>query len=89
MLIDELRDRYRTSLTKAYALFGMSRSLCRYPETRADVTAAQETALALLKQLRGRRGFDHLIDGLDEETRDEIVQAIASIVPNARAGDQS
>lgn len=30
MLIDELRDRYRTSLTKTCALFGMSRSLYRY-----------------------------------------------------------
>ncbi|KUZ78262.1 hypothetical protein WI37_10980 [Burkholderia ubonensis] len=71
---------------RAAQLFSL---LTGHPEPLADVTAAQETALAVLKELRGRRGFDHLIDGLDEETRDEIVRAIASIVPNARAGDQS
>ncbi|MBN3830933.1 hypothetical protein G3N64_03380 [Burkholderia sp. Ac-20344] len=36
MLIDELRDRYRTNLTKTCALFGMSRSLYRYRSIARD-----------------------------------------------------
>jgi putative transposase len=39
MLIDELRDRYRTSLTKTCALFGMSRSLYRYQSVARDSSA--------------------------------------------------
>ena len=38
MLIDEMRDRYRTSLTKTCALFGMSRSL-RYQSVARDSSA--------------------------------------------------
>lgn len=56
------------------------------PEPRAEVKDARETAIAVLKELRGRRGFDHLIDGIDDETRDEIVQEIASLIDAARAG---
>ncbi|WP_232459095.1 hypothetical protein [Burkholderia ubonensis] len=65
----------------------IQRGMFKLPKPRAKVTDTQETALAVLKELRGRRGFDHLIDGLDEETRDEIVRAIASVVPAARAGE--
>lgn len=39
MLIDELRDRYRTSLTKTRSLFGMSRSLYRYQSFARDASA--------------------------------------------------
>jgi putative transposase len=38
-LIDELRDRYRASLTKVCALFKMSRALYAYKSTGSDVTA--------------------------------------------------
>jgi putative transposase len=38
-LIDELRDRYRASLTKVCALFKMSRALYAYKSTGRDVTA--------------------------------------------------
>ncbi|CAG9264032.1 hypothetical protein BDI4_800030 [Burkholderia diffusa] len=50
------------------------------------MTDAKTTAIAVLKELRGRRGFDHLIDGLDEETSHEMTQAIASIIDAALAG---
>ncbi len=39
MLIDELREHYRTSLTKTCALFGMSRSLYRYQSVARDASA--------------------------------------------------
>lgn len=39
MLIDELRDRYRTSLAKTCALFGMSRWLYRYQLVARDSSA--------------------------------------------------
>lgn len=39
MLIDALRDRYRTSLTKTCAFFGMSRSLYRYQSVVRDSSA--------------------------------------------------
>jgi len=38
-LIDELRDRYRNSLTKTCALFRMSRSLYRYQSVARDASA--------------------------------------------------
>ncbi|EPS1221643.1 hypothetical protein ACVBR5_000869 [Burkholderia cenocepacia] len=59
------------------------------PEPRDEVTDAQVTARAVLDELRGRGGFDHLIDGLDEETHYEMTLAIATIIGSARAGDAS
>ena len=39
LLIDELRDRYRASLTQTCALFKMSRSLYRYQSVRQEASA--------------------------------------------------
>ncbi|OJB45898.1 hypothetical protein BGV57_03220 [Burkholderia ubonensis] len=57
----------------------MKQSIEHVEMNRVDALTT-EAALAVLKELRGRRGFDHLIDGLDEETRSEITRAIAGIV---------
>ncbi len=56
MLIDELRDRYRTSLTKTCALFGMSRSLYRY---RYRSAARDSSALLMrIKEITATRVHD-------------------------------
>ncbi len=51
MLIDELRDRYRTSLTKVCASFGMSRSLHRYQSVACDLS----TLLMRIKEITATR----------------------------------
>lgn len=58
MLIDELRDRYRTSLTKTCALFGMSRSLYRYRYRYRSAARDSSALLMRIKEITATRVHD-------------------------------
>lgn len=49
-------------------------------DTAGDYLKSRNAAQAIFDNLKGRKGFDWIIDGLDDEIRLEIVQEFRDII---------
>lgn len=53
----------------------------RYPlHDKKPDSGPEHAACAILAELSDRGGFDHILDDIDKETREDIVETMAAII---------